>query len=61
MTIGEPSFTVGVEEEYLLVDRASRGLAVSPPPEMLAEYERRLQGRVAPEFLQTQTEVGTGL
>ena len=28
---------------------------------MLAECERRLQGRVAPEFLQTQIEVGTGV
>ena len=46
-----PSFTVGIEEEYLLVDRVSRDLAASPPPEMLAECERRLQGRVTPEFL----------
>ena len=61
MTLDAPSFTVGIEEEYLLVDRASRDLAASPPPEMLAECERRLQGRVAPEFLQTQIEVGTGV
>ena len=56
-----PSFTVGIEEEYLLVDSASRDLAAAPPPEMLAECERRLQGRVAPEFLRTQIEVGTGI
>ena len=61
MTVDAPSFTVGIEEEYLLVDRASRDLAVSPPPEMLAECERRLQGRVTPEFLQTQIEVATGI
>ncbi len=61
MTLDTPSFTVGIEEEYLLVDRTSRDLAASPPPEMLAECERRLQGRVAPEFLQTQIEVGTGV
>jgi len=61
MTVGEPRFTVGIEEEYLLVDRATRDLAVSPPPEMLNECERRLQGRVTPEFLQTQIEVGTGI
>ncbi len=61
MTLDAPSFTVGIEEEYLLVDRASRDLAASPPPEMLAECERRLRGRVAPEFLQTQIEVGTGV
>ncbi len=56
-----PSFTVGIEEEYLLVDSASRDLAAAPPPAMLAECERRLQGRVAPEFLRTQIEVGTGI
>ncbi len=61
MAADAPSFTVGIEEEYLLVDRASRDLAASPPPEMLAECERRLQGRVTPEFLQTQIEVGTGV
>ncbi len=61
MTLDAPSFTVGIEEDYLLVDRASRDLAASPPPEMLAECERRLRGRVAPEFLQTQIEVGTGV
>ena len=26
MTIAEPTFTIGVEEEYLLVDRMSRDL-----------------------------------
>ena len=30
-----PSFTVGIEEEYLLVDRASRDVALEPPPEIL--------------------------
>ncbi len=61
MAADAPSFTIGIEEEYLLVDRASRDLAAVPPPEMLAECERRLQGRVAPEFLRTQIEVATGV
>ena len=30
-----PSFTVGIEEEYLLVDRASRDVALEPPREIL--------------------------
>jgi len=55
----EPSFTVGIEEEYLLVDRASRDLASDPPPEMMAECQRRLAGQVSPEFLRAQIEVGT--
>jgi carboxylate-amine ligase len=29
----EPSFTLGIEEEYLLVDPETRGLAVDPPEE----------------------------
>jgi len=55
----EPSFSIGVEEEYLLVDRASRKLASSPPQALFSACERALEGRVSPEFLQCQIEVGT--
>jgi carboxylate-amine ligase len=55
----EPRFTVGIEEEYLLVDCATRDLCTDPPGEMLAECERRLEGQVSPEFLRSQIEVGT--
>jgi glutamate---cysteine ligase / carboxylate-amine ligase len=55
----EPSFTIGIEEEYLLVDRKSRDLASDPPAEMLAECQRRVAGQVSPEFLRAQIEVGT--
>ncbi len=55
----EPSFTVGIEEEYLLVDRKTRDLVYDAPESVMAECERRLQGRVSPEFLQCQIEVGT--
>lgn len=55
----KPSFTIGIEEEYMLVDRQSRTLISEAPPEMLAECEALLQGQVAPEFLQCQIEVGT--
>jgi glutamate---cysteine ligase / carboxylate-amine ligase len=57
----EPEFSLGIEEEYLLVDRASRDLASDPPPEMMSECQRRLQGRVVPEFLRAQIEVGTSV
>jgi carboxylate-amine ligase len=57
----EPEFTVGIEEEYLLVDRESLDLIRETPPGMFEECERRLQGRVTPEFLQCQIEVGTGV
>ena len=62
--MNDPSFTVGIEEEYLLVDRRTGALAIDPPEEMLAECERRLAaqgqaGQVTPEFLRAQIEVQT--
>lgn len=58
--IREPSFTIGIEEEYLLVSRESRDLAPDPPPEMVEECGRELDaGAVSPEFLRAQIEVGT--
>ncbi len=59
MAFDDPSFTLGIEEEYLLVDRETRDLAVDPPPEVIRECERRLSGRVTTEFLRSQIEVGT--
>jgi carboxylate-amine ligase len=59
MITPEPSFTVGIEEEYLLVDRETRDLVVDPPDSLMSECEKRLEGRVSPEFLQSQIEVGT--
>ena len=55
----DPSFTVGVEEEYLLVDRETRNLVNEAPPDLLSRCEARLSGRVSPEFMQSQIEVGT--
>jgi len=55
----EPSFSVGIEEEYLLVDKETRDLAPEPPAELLAKAEEALSGQVSPEFLRSQIEVGT--
>jgi carboxylate-amine ligase len=55
----DPSFTVGIEEEYLLVDRKTRELAQEPPADMLAKCEALLEGQVSPEFLRSQIEVQT--
>ena len=55
----EPAFTIGIEEEYLLVDRETRDLCAEPPPAMMAECEKRLTDQVSPEFLRAQIEVGT--
>jgi len=55
----EPPFTVGIEEEYLLVDKQSRDLAINVPEALMVECQRRLESQVSPEFLQSQIEVGT--
>lgn len=57
--MSQPSFTIGIEEEYLLVDAESRDLIREAPPAMLPACERALEGQVTPEFLQCQIEVGT--
>ena len=59
MPVQAPSLTIGIEEEYLLVDRISRDLAVEPPESMMRECEELLSGQVTPEFLKAQIEVGT--
>ena len=56
----EPSFSLGIEEEYLLVDRKSRDLVTSMPPSMLQECAARCEDQlVSPELLRAQIEVGT--
>ena len=59
MSAAPPAFTIGIEEEYLLVDRTSRDLVSEPPASMMAECEKRLSGQVSHEFLRSQIEVGT--
>jgi glutamate---cysteine ligase / carboxylate-amine ligase len=55
----EPEFTIGIEEEYFLVDRATRNVVGDPPKAMLAELETLLGAQVSPEFLRSQIEIGT--
>jgi carboxylate-amine ligase len=61
MSHKEPTFTVGVEEEYLLVDRETRDLVTDMPESMIedCEVEMEARGQVSPEFLRAQIEVGT--
>lgn len=61
MASNEPSFTVGIEEEYLLVDRETRDLVQEPPASMLIECEAEVGELVRPEFLKSQIEIGTGV
>jgi len=57
--IGDAKRTIGVEEEYLLVDRESRDLVNDPPASLMADCEAQLEGRVSPELLRSQIEIGT--
>ncbi|MGI9498811.1 MAG: carboxylate-amine ligase [Geminicoccaceae bacterium] len=54
-----PSLTLGVEEEYLLVDPKSRDLVASPPDGFMKACRDRLGDGVGHELLQSQIEVGT--
>ncbi len=61
MPLKDPTFTIGIEEEYLLVDRASRDLVREMPQALFDDCERALRGQVAREFLKSQIEVGTAV
>ena len=54
-----PQLTIGVEEEYLLVDKETRALVVDPPDDLMEECERRLGIQVSTELLRSQVEIGT--
>ena len=56
-TIEHP--TIGIEEEYLLVDLASRDLRADPPDAFMGGCRELLGDRVTPELLRCQIEVGT--
>ena len=59
MQLREPEFTLGVEEEYLLVDRATRDLVSDPPAELMRECARLCGEQVSPELMRSQIEIGT--
>ena len=61
MSRSEPPFTIGIEEEYLLVNPETRDLAIDVPDALMAECQRRLEDQVSPEFLQAQIEIGTSV
>ena len=57
--IDRPEFTIGIEEEYLVVERETRDLFNKPPKEMWDALSEVLGAQVTTEFLQAQIEVGT--
>ena len=54
-------FTIGIEEEYLLVDLATRDLDSDPAAAFVAECHAEGAGQIGHEFLRSQIEVGTGV
>jgi carboxylate-amine ligase len=53
-----PKLTIGIEEEYQIIDPESRGLT-SYVQEMLERGRVVLADQIKPEFLQSQVEVGS--
>lgn len=58
MIFTPPHFHIGIEEEYLIVDRETRALA-DPPTEMFEDCAKLLGGQVAHEFMRAQIEINT--
>lgn len=57
--IAEPTLTLGIEEEYLIVDRNTRDLVREPDAGFLTACADLLGEQVTGEYLQCQVEVGT--
>ena len=58
-SVDRPAFTIGIEEEYLLIDPVTRDLVRDPGDEVWAVFREVLGTQVSPEFLKAQIEVGT--
>lgn len=61
MKLKEPAFSLGVEEEYLLVDLVTRDLVSDPPASFLEACEKRSGQQVSPELMRSQIEIGTNV
>lgn len=57
--LSKPTFTIGIEEEYLLVDADTRELITQTPVGFFEACQAELGNQVSPEFLQCQIEIGT--
>jgi carboxylate-amine ligase len=59
ITKSEPAFTLGVEEEYLLIHPDTGDLVTDVPETMMQQFGDMPEGSASPEFLRSQIEVGT--
>jgi len=58
MSLDEPAFSIGIEEEYLLVDQTTCVLT-GAPPELMDRCTAELGDQVSPEYLNCQIEIGS--
>lgn len=59
MTLQRPSFTMGIEEEFMLIDPETRNLVSDPDPGMFDRCKELLGERVTHELLRSQIEIST--
>ncbi len=57
--IQEPAWTLGIEEEYLLVEIETGALVRSQPEGLMEKVKNLRYGLVSPEFFSSQIEIGT--
>ena len=55
----EPSFTIGIEEEYWLVNKSDGTIITDAPEGMMEELIEKFGDQVTKEFLRSQLEIGT--
>ena len=52
-------FSIGLEEEYLIVNKYNGELIIDLPNNLMKECNKKLKQQVNPEFLKSQIEVRT--
>ena len=57
----EPTWSIGIEEEYLLVERESGALITKQPPGLIEKVADLRYGLVGKELFSSQIEIGTGI
>ena len=59
--MSDEKYTLGVEEEYLIIRPETRAAAANPSPHFFKACKKALGERVTPEFLRCQIEIATGV
>ncbi|MCB1247281.1 MAG: YbdK family carboxylate-amine ligase, partial [Acidimicrobiia bacterium] len=59
MSLTRPPLTIGIEEEYFVVDPMTRDLVADLPESLQVALEHPPVGGTSPEFIRSQVEIGT--